>query len=356
MLPEVTIQHRQEAGTDVNDTSTSLKLDTSWRCRVLVVDDDELMVVALANLLTRADYDVHIARSGEDALRVMSTTPCKIVVTDWQMPNMDGLSLCRSLRSQSDGTYVYVLLHTVRHAKPDVLAGLAAGADDYIVKGASPEEVLARLEVGRRITRLEHSLRASNRENRRLSVTDSLTGLRNRRHLMKYLPREFERSRRHSHPLALLSCDIDNFKRINDRFGHETGDEVLQAIAGRLSSCIRQSTDWIARTGGEEFMIVLPETNLSGASRVAEKVRRCLAGQPIATRASIFDVTVSIGVTALETRADFETVSIKDLLSTADHCLYMSKHLGRDRATAAPAKSHRAAPATTSLGARNEVN
>jgi diguanylate cyclase (GGDEF)-like protein len=269
---------------------------------------------------------------------------------------MDGLALCRSLRSQGNNAYVYVLLLTVRKTKPDVLAGLAAGADDYIVKGAPPEEILARLEVGRRITRLEHSLRVSNRENRRLSVTDPLTGLRNRRYLMQYLPRELDRSRRHQHPLALLSCDIDKFKQVNDEFGHEVGDEVLEAIAARLTSCIRESTDWIARTGGEEFMIVLPETDLGGASRVAEKVRSCLANQPIATRAGTLPITVSIGATALETMADFARVSVVELLRAADRCLYISKNLGRNRATAAPAAHSGVGTSAATSGASNEIN
>ena len=356
MSCEPRIDERGDATVGLNDTSLSLKLDVSWRCRVLIVDDDELVVASLARLLARADYDVHTAKSGEEALRVLSRTPCKIVLTDWQMPNMDGLALCRSLRSQGNSAYVYVLLLTVRKTKPDVLAGLAAGADDYIVKGAPPEEILARLEVGRRITRLEHSLRVSNRENRRLSVTDPLTGLRNRRYLMQYLPRELDRSRRHQRPLALLSCDIDKFKQVNDEFGHEVGDEVLEAFAARLTSCIRQSTDWIARTGGEEFMIVLPETDLSGASCVAEKVRSCLANQPIATHAGTLAVTLSIGATALETMADFERVSVVELLRAADRCLYVSKNLGRNRATAAPAAHSGAGTSAATSGASNEIN
>jgi two-component system cell cycle response regulator len=283
----------------------------------------------------------------------MSETPCRIVVTDWHMPNMDGLALCRGLRSRVSGPYVYLLLLTVRNAKCDVLTGLGAGADDYIVKGATPEEILARLEVGRRITRLEHSLRASNQENRRLSVTDALTGLRNRRYLMKYLPRELERSRGHQRPLAILSCDIDKFKAINDEFGHEAGDQVLQAFAGRLTSCIREPIDWIARTGGEEFVIVLPETDLIGASRVAEKVRAALAGQSITTQAGVLAVTVSIGATALESALESETVSLGELLRAADSCLYISKKLGRNRATAAHCGAE---TPTARIGASDEVN
>jgi two-component system, cell cycle response regulator len=277
------------------------------------------------------------------------------VITDWQMPDMDGLELCRSLRSQADNSYVYILLLTIRQSKHDILTGLAAGADDYIVKGAPTEEILARAEVGRRITRLEQSLRVSNRENRRLSVTDPLTGAHNRRYLMKYLPREIERSRRHQHPVAILSCDIDNFKRVNDEFGHAVGDEVLREFAARVKHCIRAATDWVARTGGEEFMIVLPETNLHGAACAAEKVRLALATRPIATRAGAHAVTVSIGATALETAVDFEAVPLIELLRTVDRCLYMSKNLGRDRVTAGAPAHSQPGDFVTTPGARNET-
>jgi diguanylate cyclase (GGDEF)-like protein len=356
MLAELRIQGPAGATAAINDTSISLKLDVSSRCPVLIVDDDELVLASLARLLSRADYEVYTANSAAAALRILSVESCRIVITDWQMPDMDGLTLCRSLRSRTDNSYVYILLLTIRKSEHDILTGLAAGADDYIVKGAPAEEILARAEVGRRITRLEQSLRVSNRENRRLSVTDPLTGVRNRRYLMKYLPREIERSRRHQHPVAVLSCDIDNFKRVNDEFGHDAGDEVLREFAARVKSGLRTATDWVARTGGEEFMIVLPETNLCGATCVAEKVRCALAAQPIATRAGALAVTVSIGVSALETAVDFETVPLVELLRTADRCLYMSKHLGRDRATAASPGHSRPGDFLTTAGVRNETN
>jgi two-component system, cell cycle response regulator len=356
MPSEPCTQQPGGAWPDINDTSTALKLPVATRCPVLIVDDDEFVISALATLLSRADYQVYTANSGGEALRILSMTPCRIVITDWQMPDMDGLALCRALRSRTNGSYIYILLLTVRKSKNDTLAGLAAGADDYIIKGAPSEEILARAEVGRRITRLEQSLRISNRENRRLSVTDSLTGVRNRRFLMKYLPREIERSRRHQHPLAVLSCDIDRFKRINDEFGHAAGDEVLSEFATRLRSSIRESIDWVARTGGEEFMVVLPETNLRGAACVAEKVRSALATRPIVTRTGTHAVTVSIGVTALETAVDFETVPLIELLRAADRCLYISKNLGRDRATAAPPTQLRAVTPAPLAGAYNEAN
>lgn len=320
----------------LEDGSLTTKKDVSWQCRVLVVDEDELVLANLACLLTRADYEVRTAKSGDEALRVLSQTPCKIVLSDWQMPCVDGLELCRSLRVRDACDYVYFLLFTARNTNPDILTGLAAGADDYIAKGAPPEEIIARLEVGRRIMRLEHSLRVSNRETERLAVTDELTGVHNRRYLMKYLPREVERSRRHRRPLAVLSCDIDRFKLINDEFGHEAGDEVLQELAARFTECLRDSTDWVARTGGEEFMIVLPETGLRGAAAVAEKLRRSLGLRPVRTHEGSLAITVSIGLTALETDRDFINASVTELMRAADRCLYLSKRLGRDRTTAAP--------------------
>jgi two-component system cell cycle response regulator len=330
---------------NLDDTSITLLVDPSERCRVVLVDDDELVRRQIATLLRMAGYDVLTAGSGEEALRILDKTPCQIVLTDWQMPDMDGLALCRNIRLRDNTGYVYVLMLTVRSGRRDVLAGLSAGADDYVVKGAAAEEILARLQVGRRITHLEYSLRKSNLENRRLSVTDPLTGARNRRFLMKYLPCELERSRRYQHPLTILSCDIDHFKRINDGFGHDAGDEVLQAFVARAGLCIRQAVDWVARAGGEEFVFVLPETRLTGGCRVAERLRDALAAQPIGTSAGPLVVTISIGVAALESATDLEKVSASELLATADRCLYASKRLGRDRATAA--SSARVGPITS---------
>jgi two-component system, cell cycle response regulator len=248
---------------------------------------------------------------------------------------MDGLALCRNLRLRTGDGYIYVMMLTVRDGRSDVVAGLAAGADDYVVKGAAPAEIVARIDVGRRITALERSLRKSSLENRRMAVTDPLTGSRNRRFLMKYLPRELARARDCSQPIAILSCDIDHFKRINDDFGHEVGDEVLQSFVDRAGHDLRQSVDWIARAGGEEFVIVLPNTTLRSASHVASRLCATLNNVPIATTAGPLAITVSIGVTALESTEDLKTVSESELLRTADRLLYTSKLLGRNRVTVA---------------------
>jgi diguanylate cyclase (GGDEF)-like protein len=331
---------------DLNDSQIMSMPDGVWRCRVLIVDDDELVLRRLSALVQLGGYEVCTADSGAAALRILTETPCQIVLTDWRMPDMDGLALCCKLRARQDDGYIYILLLTGRSSRSDIVAGLAAGADDYVVKGATTEELLARIAVGRRITNLERSLRTSNRENRRLAVTDALTGVRNRRFLMKYLPRELERARRSDQPLAVLSCDLDHFKRVNDDFGHEAGDGVLQEFAKRAGSCIRQTTDWIARSGGEEFVLVLPETGLSGASSVAERLRQVLAAEAIPTCSGAVAITVSIGVSALETPTELSEASVLELLRATDRGLYASKQSGRDRATTMPVDSgHRGANA-----------
>jgi diguanylate cyclase (GGDEF)-like protein len=166
-------------------------------------------------------------------------------------------------------------------------------------------------------------------------ATDALTGAYNVRYLMKYLPSELARSQRYGHPLALLSCDIDRFKQINDVFGHEAGNDLLQAFVARTESCIRKSSDWSARVGGDEFLIVLPETDVSGAERVAEKLRKVFARAPVATPAGAIHFTTSIGVTAIEPRHEIKrAASVDDLLRAADRGLHASKKLGGNHATA----------------------
>jgi two-component system, cell cycle response regulator len=354
MHPELSVANAAGAP-DHSDTQT-LRMEPLRRCRVMVVDDDELVRAQLAALLNLAGYEVYCAGSGQEALRLLSTTFCQIVLTDWQMPDMDGVALCRNLRLRDAEGYIYILMLTVRGSGSDILSGLDAGADDYIVKGAPAEEIVARVEVGRRITHVEHSLRTSNQEHRRLSLTDPLTGVRNRRYLMKYLPRELDRSRRHEHPLAILSCDIDRFKRVNDCFGHEAGDEVLRAFAERSASCLRYAIDWIARAGGEEFVVVLPVTNSQGATCVAMKLRHAFSAERISTSCGPLVVTVSIGIAALETADELASVSAVALLRRADTCLYISKKLGRNRATAAAPPGSDGAMSDAPAGGKNEVN
>jgi two-component system cell cycle response regulator len=318
---------------EIDDTTVILTTPESQQpCEVLLVDDDELVRERMALLLQKAGYRVTLAQSGDEALQMLDIQRYSVLITDWEMPNMDGLALIRNVRQRRGEGYIYILLLTVRDGKRDVVTGLQAGADDYILKGAPPEELLARLETARRITILERSLRTAYQENRRLATVDALTGVRNRRYLMKYLPREYQRCRRYNHPIAVLAFDLDHFKRINDRFGHDVGDEVLCEFCARSQAHLRES-DWLARSGGEEFIAVLPETDLAGAEAVAERIRGALAAQPVRTSSGALEVTVSMGAAALEATQAAVHLDQAALLRAADECLYRSKEAGRNRIT-----------------------
>jgi len=311
---------------------TGITGDTS--IAILLAEDDPVTRMLMTRFLKKAGYEVDAVADGTEALERMSRRYYPILVTDWEMPEMDGVELCKAMRSlQLDG-YVYALLLTARNAKEHIIAGLEAGADDYLIKPVHEPELIARLNTGRRILALEHSLRAANERNRILSITDSLTGAFNRRYLMDQLPREVERCRRYANPLSVIMCDIDHFKQVNDVRGHASGDEVLQQFAARIQKSIRTHSDWLARLGGEEFLIVLPETNYEGAVGAAEKIRRIVVETPFLTRAGNLQVTSSFGVASTEAQGPDLSFKIETLMKTADECLYRSKQAGRNRTTA----------------------
>ncbi len=297
---------------------------------VLVVDDHPVARRLLEAQLEREGYLVITAANGREALERLSGRFCPLVLTDWMMPEMDGLELCRAIRGREWDSYIYLILLTARDSLDDVLMGLEAGADDYLVKPVHPMELSARLRTGRRILALERTLRDRNREIARLAVTDPLTGVYNRRYLMENLPRELARVRRYGHPLGLIMCDLDHFKEVNDTLGHAVGDEVLKEFTRRLAGQVRQGVDWLARCGGEEFVLVLPETDLAGSLAVARRLRHLVAATPFATTAGPVRVTASFGVAA-RPPGEADSPDAEALLARADACLYQAKAAGRNR-------------------------
>jgi diguanylate cyclase (GGDEF)-like protein len=302
---------------------------------ILLAEDDPVTRMLMTRFLKKAGYEVDAVGDGAEALERMLKRYYPMLITDWEMPGMDGVALCKAVRAlQLDG-YVYALLLTARDSKENIIAGLDAGADDYLVKPVHEPELIARLNAGRRILNLEHSLRAANHRNRILSITDALTGAFNRRYLMEQLPREVERCRRYGYPLSVIMCDIDHFKRINDARGHGAGDDVLQQFVSRVQRSIRSNCDWIARYGGEEFLLVLPETNFKAGCFVAEKIRALIASAPFPTRAGEADVTASFGVAASGDTGPDLTLRVEGLIKIADQCLYQAKQDGRNRCSGA---------------------
>src|SRR3984885_6471387 len=311
------------------DSVTSLTVEPP--STILLAEDDPVTRMLMTRFLKKAGYEVDAVANGSQALDMMTLRYYPMLVTDWEMPEMDGIALCKAVRNMQLDGYVYALLLTARDSKEHIIAGLEAGADDYLVKPVHEPELIARLNAGRRILNLEHSLRVANQRNRILSITDALTGSYNRRSLMEQLPRELERCRRYAYPLSVLMCDIDFFKQINDARGHAAGDEVLQQFAARAQKSIRSNSDWVSRYGGEEFLIVLPETSHEGAVAVAEKIRTLISSTPFTTRAGDARVTASFGVASTGPNGPDLTLKVDTLIRLADECLYRSKREGRDR-------------------------
>jgi two-component system, cell cycle response regulator len=295
--------------------------------RLLLAEDEPVQRLLLERQLCKAGYVVDTAQNGAEALAKILKETYQILITDWDMPGMDGATLCRRVRDAKLPGYLYILLLTGHESTADIVAGLEAGADDYIRKPANDAELLARLKAGRRVVELTRQIQL-------LSVTDPLVGTYNRRYLTDELALEIERARRYGRPLAAVIADLDGFKRINDEHGHQTGDEVLRCFAEGVWASIRQN-DWIARYGGEEFVIVLPETNLVDAAAAAEKIRLQCATTPMVTSSGDLMVTASFGVAALDCTSAAEPETVTTLLRRADVALYRSKNAGRNRVTAA---------------------
>jgi two-component system, cell cycle response regulator len=301
--------------------------------RILLAEDDAVTRMLLTHQLTRAGYEVDAVTDGLAALAQFGKRFYPLLISDWEMPGLDGVSLCRKVRAMKLEGYVYALLLTAKDAKENLIAGLEAGADDYLVKPVLEAELMARLNTGRRILALEQSLRTANEQNRHLSITDSLTGTFNRRYMMEQLPRELDRCRRYERSMTVALCDVDHFKQVNDTYGHGVGDEVLLMFAERLRHHTRSASDWIARYGGEEFVIVFPETSFGGGMHAAEKIRAAIAGSSFKTSAGEIEMTISMGVGSVRCDSMTPHTGVDALIRFADECLYESKEAGRNRVT-----------------------
>jgi diguanylate cyclase (GGDEF)-like protein len=327
-MPATRQRLRSAAMADPAPTSTDAP-QPAWR--ILLVDDEPTQRLIMTRLLKRAGYEVDTAGNGREALAKLENGDFPLMITDWEMPEMDGITLCSALRSSPQKGYTYTILLTSRDAIEHLVAGLQSGADDYITKPVIEPELIARLNTGRRIVTLERSLRAANEENRRLSITDPLTGVFNRRYLMEQLPKEIDRASRYGRTLSTIMCDVDHFKKINDTHGHLTGDEVLKWFGSTLQKSLRNS-DWIARYGGEEFVVVLPETNVVNAMTAAEHIRARIASTPFISASGDlqFPVTASFGVSGWRENVP-KGATLDSLMARADAGVYASKAGGRNR-------------------------
>jgi len=281
--------------------------------------------------LRQAGYEVVSAVNGQEALEIFKERFFPIILTDWGMPEMDGLELCRAIRENPAEGYVFIFLITARDSKKDIIVGLEAGADDYLTKPFDRSELIARLKTALRVLELEKSLKDAYEKIRILSITDKLTGCYNRTYMDEYLAKEIARSTRYNRPVSLMMADIDHFKRVNDTYGHQAGDLILKNFVASIREGLRKDVDWIARYGGEEFLMVLPETDLENALLSAERLRGIVSKCVTEYEGHEICITASFGVVGFKPSKKHISIPYEAIIDQADKSLYQAKNEGRNR-------------------------
>ena len=296
---------------------------------LLIIDDSASIRHQVCETITKAQLfrNVLQASDGVEGFKLLVSNHVDVILCDIEMPGIDGLKFLALLQSREDLRDIPAIMLTSHTDVATKVRGLESGASDYITKPFEPQELMARLKVHLQLKTLQDELRRSNRLLMELSQTDPLTRLCNRRSLTEMLENEMHRCQRNLTPCALIMCDIDHFKRVNDDYGHQTGDKVLVAVADLLRDHLRPY-DLAARYGGEEFCLVLPETNLARAAEIAERVRKRIEGHEFANNLAPLNLTISLGVASISEAGD---KSPNELIRLADDALYLAKNNGRNR-------------------------
>ena len=315
--------------------------DEASKTRVLLAEDDAVSRKLVEVRLRGFGYDVVAVRDGEQAWEVLAKDDApQLAVIDWEMPKMDGIEVCRRLRSRDkeraaaapgeeiDPRYTFVVLLTGRNKLSDLVDGFDAGADDYLTKPFEAPELHARLRAGERIVALEQNLLAMKKRLEIEATHDALTGVWNRRAIMALIDRELSRGQRLDTPLSVTLLDIDHFKKVNDTYGHQAGDDVLVETASRFAGIVR-GYDAVGRYGGEEFVVAFSGCAPPHGAPAAERLRQRLCEEPVQTRVGAIPITASFGVA--HAGADRPYVPVDTLIKAADRALYRAKASGRNR-------------------------
>lgn len=303
--------------------------------KILIADDDKITRALLLRWVKRWGYEPIVAENGIDALRILlNDMSVRLCVMDWIMPGMNGPDVCARLRKEREEPYVYVILLTAKTDTDDIIEGLKAGADNYIHKPCHPLELEVRLRVGSRLVDLQSKLVEAREALRYQASHDALTQLLNRGAIQRAMVEKLEHSRNSARPMALVMVDIDHFKSINDTYGHAAGDAVLREVATRFSQTLR-AFDVAGRYGGEEFLLVLDDCDLSSGLEFAEQLRQLLAQTPVEAGPVRIPITASFGVasSSQSSSADAELLN-----RAADAALYRSKRTGRNLVSPAEIK------------------
>ncbi len=303
--------------------------------KILIVDDSAVYRKLVERTLARGDRELVFASSGEQALELFAEHRPSMVITDWNMPDLSGIDLCQRIRTEFqdalDATYTYLIILTSNAEKENVVQGLAAGADDYLTKPFHPDELVARVDVGRRFVSMHQQIEAKNRLLEELALTDSLTGLANRRAIEDWATRQLSGAARHGFAFWVVLADLDNFKAVNDTHGHSAGDMVLRQFAGIMRRNTRRS-NISGRVGGEEFMMVVTHAERDDVATAVERVRKQCEETEFLSGTAKIRVTASFGIAGFHGR---NAPAFEQLVRQADAALYAAKREGRNRVAVA---------------------
>ena len=318
--------------------------NSNYKLRLLLVDDDRAVLMILKMLLDNSGHTVAMARNGVEALVMVKEFMPQIIITDWFMPEMDGIAFCRALRNNPLWRNIYVFIMTLNEGTESLVEAFEAGANDYLTKPINPKVLGARLSAGQRVVQLQEELEhereqlqifsnelaSSNQMLQKLALTDALTNLPNRRFANEHLERQWALAQRNKSPLSCMMVDIDYFKQVNDTYGHKVGDDVLKKVASVLQSSVRKE-DVVCRLGGEEFLVICPGFQQAEFLRYAERLRENVAALTFNEGSGkTFKLTISIGVASKKP----ELLTSEMLLQLADKRLYKAKESGRNRTVA----------------------
>ncbi len=292
---------------------------------ILIIDDAKENIIVLSRLL-KSQGNVMFAQCGEEGLRLALQSIPDLILLDISMPDMDGFEVLMHLKQDQATVGIPVIFITGIPDSDTEEKGLTLGAVDYITKPFPPAVVIARVRHQLSLQRLTLALKEANEQLTLLAMTDPLTGAYNRRYFIDMLKNELLRARRYNYPISVMMIDIDHFKNINDRFGHNIGDQVIIEVVNISSDFLRKS-DVFSRFGGEEFIILLPETTLELATTIAERLCAKIANSPIDIPKKNLVITVSAGVTQVEAHED----TLEKIIKRADTALYQAKQQGRNR-------------------------
>jgi two-component system cell cycle response regulator len=293
--------------------------------RILIADDDPTSLLVLKTLIEKYGHDVVMTINGMEAWQVMQQPDApRMAILDWMMPEMDGMEACRRIRALDTDLPPHIIMLTARGGKADIIAGLEAGADDYLAKPFDAGELGARINVGCRLIEMQNKLLEAKNALDHEARHDSLTSILNRRAILEALSREVALQQREPSGLAVGICDLDHFKKINDAHGHHVGDDVLCGVVRLFESSLRQY-DYLGRLGGEEFAVIAPNINGDDVMELYERLRAVVAGSSLPTRQGNLSITVSIGVAIWR-----EQTTKNALLAAADAALYAAKNKGRN--------------------------